>query len=63
MHDLTLAGQYADRLLLLSIAARSSPTGRRAEVLTEALIVASYYGASVRVVNDEGGVFVLPLRR
>jgi len=25
--------------------------------------LASYYGANVRVVQDEGGIFVLPLRR
>ena len=61
MHDLTLAGQYADRLVLLdrgSIVAE----GSAAEVLS-APNVASYYGASVRVVQDERGVFVLPLRR
>jgi iron complex transport system ATP-binding protein len=61
MHDLTLAGQYADRLVLLDrgqIVADGSPL----EVLSEAN-VASFYGANVRVVRDEGGVFVLPLRR
>jgi ABC-type cobalamin/Fe3+-siderophores transport system ATPase subunit len=36
--------------------------GAPAEVLST-LNVASYYGANVRVVHDEGGVFVLPLRR
>jgi iron complex transport system ATP-binding protein len=61
MHDLTLAGQYADRLVLLDrgqIVADGPPH----EVLSE-LNVASFYGANVRVVHDEGGVFVLPLRR
>ena len=61
MHDLTLAGQYADRLVLLDrgeVVAEGPP----AEVLS-ALNVASYYGANVRVVHDEAGVFVLPLRR
>jgi iron complex transport system ATP-binding protein len=61
MHDLTLAGQYADRLVLLDrgeVVAEGAP----AEVLST-LNVASYYGANVRVVHDEGGVFVLPLRR
>jgi iron complex transport system ATP-binding protein len=61
MHDLTLAGQYADRLVLLDrgqIVADGPPR----EVLSE-VNVASFYGANVRVVNDEGGVFVLPLRR
>jgi iron complex transport system ATP-binding protein len=61
MHDLTLAGQFADRLLLLSggrvIAAGSADT-----VLTEA-IVSEHWGARVRVVHDpEGGVVVIPVR-
>ena len=61
MHDLTLAGQYADRLVLLdggSVVAE----GAAAEVLST-LNVAAHYGASVRIVEDEGGVFVLPVRR
>ena len=61
MHDLSLAGQYADRLVLLDrgqIVADGPPL----EVLSE-VNVASFYGANVRVVRDEGGVFVLPLRR
>jgi len=61
MHDLTLAGQYADRLLLLdrgSIVAE----GVAADVLSESNL-ASYYGAQVRVVHDEDGIFVLPLRQ
>jgi iron complex transport system ATP-binding protein len=61
MHDLTLAGQYAERLVLLdggSVVAE----GAAAEVLS-APNVAAHYGANVRVVEDEAGVFVLPLRR
>jgi iron complex transport system ATP-binding protein len=61
MHDLTLAGQYADRLVLLDrgeVVADGTP----AEVLSN-LNVSSYYGANVRVIHDEDGVFVLPLRR
>ncbi len=61
MHDLTLAGQYAERLVLLdggSVVAE----GAAAEVLS-APNVAAHYGASVRIVEDEGGVFVLPVRR
>jgi len=60
MHDLTLAGQYAERLVLLdggSVVAE----GTAAEVLS-APNVASHYGANVRIVEDEGGVFVLPVR-
>jgi cobalamin transport system ATP-binding protein len=61
MHDLTLAGQFADRLLLLDQGAVVAE-GTAAEVLS-APNVAEHYGASVRVVEDEGGVFVLPVRR
>jgi len=57
MHDLTLAGQYASRLLLLS-GGRIVAQGPPAEVLTEPLI-AEHYGARVRVV--EGGA-VIPVR-
>ena len=62
MHDLTLAGQYAERLVLLddgSVVAE----GTAAEVLS-APNVAAHYGANVRVIEDEGGgVFVFPVRR
>jgi iron complex transport system ATP-binding protein len=60
MHDLTLAGQYAERLVLLdggSVVAE----GSAAEVIS-APNVAAHYGANVRVVEDETGVFVLPVR-
>ncbi|HVS84156.1 MAG TPA: ABC transporter ATP-binding protein [Gaiellaceae bacterium] len=60
MHDLTLAGQYADRLLLLD-RGEVVADGSAAEVLS-APNVAAHYGANVRVLQDEGGVFVLPLR-
>ncbi len=58
MHDLTLAGQYASRLLLLS-GGRIVAHGAPPEVLTEPLI-AEHYGARVRVLDD--GV-VVPVRR
>jgi iron complex transport system ATP-binding protein len=62
MHDLTLAGQYADRLLLLD-AGRVVAAGGVHDVLTDELI-ARHYGASVRVLHDEdGGLVVLPVRR
>jgi iron complex transport system ATP-binding protein len=61
MHDLTLAGQYADRLLLLD-RGRIVADGPAGEVLS-APNVAAYYGADVRVVHDDDGVFVLPIRR
>jgi iron complex transport system ATP-binding protein len=60
MHDLTLAGQYADRLVLLD-AGEVVAEGSAEEVLSTAN-VATYYRAHVRVVHDEDGVYVLPLR-
>jgi iron complex transport system ATP-binding protein len=61
MHDLTLAGQFADRLVLLAGGAvvADGPPG---EVLTEALI-GEHYGADVRVVEDsQWGLVVAPAR-
>ena len=46
MHDLTLAAQYADRLLLLS-GGHLVAAGPPGEIATEAL-VAEHYGAQVR---------------
>jgi iron complex transport system ATP-binding protein len=60
MHDLTLAGQYADRLVLLD-AGEVVAEGTADEVLSVAN-VSTYYRANVRVVRDEDGVYVLPLR-
>jgi iron complex transport system ATP-binding protein len=60
MHDLTLAGQYADRLVLLD-RGTVVDEGDARHVLSAAN-VARFYGASVRVVADDGGVFVLPYR-
>ncbi len=60
MHDLTLAGQYADRLVLLdrgAVVAEGTP----GEVLS-AENLSAYYGASVRIVSDDAGLFVLPTR-
>jgi iron complex transport system ATP-binding protein len=60
MHDLTLAGQYAERLVLLNEGSVVAE-GTAAEVLS-APNVSAHYGANVRVVDDESGVFVLPVR-
>jgi iron complex transport system ATP-binding protein len=61
MHDLTLAGQYADRLLLLD-RGRLAAEGSAREVLTRALI-SQHYQAEVRVVGDaESGLVVVPVR-
>jgi iron complex transport system ATP-binding protein len=58
MHDLTLAGQYAERLALLD-AGRLVVEGRPADVLVEALI-ARHYRARVRVVEVGGSPVVVP---
>jgi iron complex transport system ATP-binding protein len=61
MHDLTHAGQYADRLVLMD-GGREVAEGTPKEVLTEQL-VARHYGAEVRVIVDaETGIAVVPLR-
>jgi len=60
MHDLTLAAQYADRVLLLS-AGRIVADGRPAAVLTEEALN-DHYGASVRVVTVDERLAVLPTR-
>jgi iron complex transport system ATP-binding protein len=61
MHELTLAGEYADRLLLMD-AGRLVASGSARDVLTETLI-AEHYGARVKVVADEVlGVAVIPAR-
>jgi len=61
MHDLTLAAQYADRMVLLDrgqVAADGVPR----DVLTEAAI-ARHYGASIDVVPVGGRIAVIPRRR
>jgi iron complex transport system ATP-binding protein len=60
MHDLTLAAQYADRMVLLdggTVVADGSP----ADVLTEALI-AEHYGAAIDVVPVGDRFAVVPRR-
>jgi cobalamin transport system ATP-binding protein len=62
MHDLTLAGQYAERLALL-VGGKLAGVGSAAEILTEPLI-AEHYGAKVMVVDMNGsGHAVVPVRR
>jgi iron complex transport system ATP-binding protein len=60
MHDLTLAGQYADRLLLLDHG-QVVVTGPPDEVLTQENL-ARFYGARVRVLVDGGALVVVPVR-
>ena len=61
LHDLTLAGQYADRLALLS-AGRVAAEGPPDDVLTAAAL-RTHYGARAEVVRGPHGPAVLPVRR
>jgi iron complex transport system ATP-binding protein len=61
MHDLTLAAQYGDRIVLID-SGRVVAEGGAREVLTEERI-ASLYGATVRVVHGDGAPAVVPVRR
>ena len=60
MHDLTLAGQFADRLLLMA-GGRIVADGPAVQVLT-AEYIREFYQANVEVVSVNGGVAVLPIR-
>jgi iron complex transport system ATP-binding protein len=61
MHDLTLAAQFADRLLLMS-AGRVVAAGAPTDVLDEQLLSACF-GGRVRVLtDDEGQLLVVPQR-
>jgi iron complex transport system ATP-binding protein len=61
MHDLTLAGQYADRIALL-VGGKLVAVGTPADVLTEPAI-ADHYQAQVRVMQMNGsGRAVIPVR-
>ena len=58
MHDLTLAGQFADRLVLLA-AGEIAAIGPASTVLTSELIE-THYRASVNVTTVDGAVLVVP---
>jgi iron complex transport system ATP-binding protein len=60
MHDLTLAGQYAERLLMLADG-RVVATGAPADVLSEQRI-ARFYQARVHVVDEPRAFAVVPHR-
>jgi iron complex transport system ATP-binding protein len=60
LHDLTLAGQYADRLALLS-GGRVAAEGHPDEVLTSAAL-RTHYGARAEVIRGPHGPAVLPVR-
>lgn len=60
-HDLTLAGRFAERLVLLSqgaIVADGSPV----DVLVESVLT-PHYGAGIKVLRDADGPVVVPTRR
>jgi iron complex transport system ATP-binding protein len=60
LHDLTLAGQYADRLALLS-EGRVVAEGRPTDVLTPAAL-STHYGARAEVIAGPNGPTVMPVR-
>ena len=60
VHDLTLAAQFCDRLVMMSggaVVAEGSAEG----VLT-ADTIHRHYGARVRVISDDAGLIVIPIR-
>jgi len=61
IHDLTLAGQFSERLLLID-SGRTCALGPPRSVLTEEIVL-EHYGAPVKIVEDPaGGIAVVPLR-
>jgi iron complex transport system ATP-binding protein len=61
IHDLTLAGQFADRLMLLA-GGRQAASGPAATVLQETLL-AEHFGAGVQVITTETGELAVISRR
>jgi iron complex transport system ATP-binding protein len=61
MHDLTLAGQFADRLILLADGAVAA-TGSPSEVLDEA-VLSRHFGHRVQVLRSPDGELVVAPRR
>jgi len=60
MHDLSVAGEYADRMVLMAAGAVVADGPPRA-VLTDELL-GRYYRARVRVIDGEHGPLVVPVR-
>ncbi|MEO3748504.1 ABC transporter ATP-binding protein [Plantactinospora sp. B5E13] len=60
MHDLSVAGEYADRLVLMAGGAVVA-AGPPREVLTGELL-STHYQARVRVIDGEHGPLVVPVR-
>jgi iron complex transport system ATP-binding protein len=62
MHDLTLAGRFCDRFVLLS-GGRVVAAGRRSDVL-DAAVISEHFGASVHVIGEgDLGWAVVPSSR
>jgi iron complex transport system ATP-binding protein len=61
MHDLTLAGQFSDRLILLS-RGKVAVAGSPAEVLDEA-VLSEHFGHQVQVLRAPDGALVVAPRR
>jgi iron complex transport system ATP-binding protein len=61
VHDLTLAGQFADRLLLLD-RGRVAVSGPPADVLRED-VLASRFGPGIQVVTTADNTLVVVSRR
>jgi iron complex transport system ATP-binding protein len=61
VHDLTLAGQFADRLVLLA-EGRAVAAGSAAEVLTERTLAAAYDARVQVLARPDGTLAVLPVR-
>jgi iron complex transport system ATP-binding protein len=62
MHDLTLAAQYADRLVLL-VDGRAEAVGSAEQVLTADLLRQHYDAEVVILRSPEGNLVVVPQRR
>ena len=61
MHDLTMAGQYGDRVALM-VGGRVVAAGTAREVLTEP-VLSAHYNARVRIIETGGGPIVVPIRQ
>jgi iron complex transport system ATP-binding protein len=61
MHDLTLAGQYGDRVALVA-GGRIAALGSACEVLREDLL-REHYGARLRIHHTDDGPVVVPVRQ
>ena len=61
IHDLTLAGQFADRLLLIA-GAHIAASGTAADVLRDSML-AEHFGAGIQVITTDTGDLAVLARR